>query len=80
MMLMAIMAAAAAAASPITAPGPQGPLEGTLLDAGAKTPEGLTVAQLHRLIRETGRDPVERDTLYRRVVRKGADWSVAEAV
>ena len=49
-------------------------------DAGAKTPEGLTVAQLHRLIRETGREPVERDTLYRRVNRKGAEWSVAEAV
>lgn len=38
-------------------------------DAGAKTPEGLTVPQLHRLIREAGRDPVERDTLYREVLR-----------
>jgi aminodeoxyfutalosine synthase len=47
-------------------------------DAGAKTPEGLTVDQLHRLIRETGRDPVERDTLYRRVYRNGAEWSVIE--
>jgi aminodeoxyfutalosine synthase len=48
-------------------------------DAGAKTPEGLTVSQLHRLIRETGREPVERDTLYRRVLRQGAEWSVVEA-
>jgi aminodeoxyfutalosine synthase len=45
-------------------------------DAGAKTPEGLSVEQLHRLIREAGRDPVERDTLYRRVIRNGAQWSV----
>lgn len=49
-------------------------------DAGAKTPEGKTVEQLHQLIREAGREPVERDTLYRRVVRNGADWSVAESV
>ena len=47
-------------------------------DAGAKTPEGLTVEQLHRLIRETGREPVERDTLYRRVIRDGTRWSVGE--
>ena len=49
-------------------------------DAGAKTPEGLTVAQLHRLIREAGREPIERDTLYRRVKRSGAEWTIAEAV
>ncbi len=48
-------------------------------DAGAKTPEGMTVEQLHRLIREAGRDPVERDTLYRRVLRNGNSWNVAEA-
>lgn len=47
-------------------------------DAGAKTPEGLTVEQLHRLIREAGCEPVERDTLYRRVIRNGAEWSIAE--
>lgn len=57
-------------------------LDGTVVheliyhDAGAKTPEGLTVAHIHRLIREAGRDPVERDTLYRRVYRDGAKWSV----
>lgn len=49
-------------------------------DAGAETPEGKTVEELHRLIREAGRDPVERDTLYRRVIRDGADWHVAESV
>lgn len=57
-------------------------LDGTVVheliyhDAGAKTPEGLTVAHIHRLIREAGRDPIERDTLYRRVYRDGANWSV----
>ncbi len=57
-------------------------LDGTVVheliyhDAGAKTPEGLTVAHIHRLIREAGRDPIERDTLYRRVYRDGAHWSV----
>lgn len=33
-------------------------------DAGASTPEMLTRSALHRLIREAGRVPVERDTLY----------------
>jgi aminodeoxyfutalosine synthase len=49
-------------------------------DAGAKTPEGLTVEQLHHLIREAGREPVERDTLYRRVIRDGAAWHVGEPI
>jgi aminodeoxyfutalosine synthase len=49
-------------------------------DAGAETPEGTTVEQLHQLIREAGREPVERDTLYRRVIREGADWTVGESV
>lgn len=59
-------------------------LDGTVVheliyhDAGAKTPEGLTVNQLHRLIEEAGCEPVERDTLYRRVHRDGANWSVGE--
>jgi aminodeoxyfutalosine synthase len=61
-------------------------LDGTVVheliyhDAGAKTPEGLTVSELHRLIREAGRTPVERDTLYRRVIREGAQWRTAEPV
>ena len=49
-------------------------------DAGAETPEGMTVEQLHQLIREAGREPVERDTLYRRVIRDGARWTVGESV
>ena len=52
-------------------------------DAGAKTREGLTVAQLHRLIREAGRDPVERDTLYRQVIRDASDpvrWRIGGPV
>lgn len=49
-------------------------------DAGAKTPEGLTVEQLHRLIREAGRVPVERDTLYRRVIRDGTKWRVGDPI
>ena len=59
-------------------------LDGTVVheliyhDAGAKTPEGLTVSQIHHMIREAGREPVERDTLYRRVVRDGTKWSIAE--
>jgi len=35
--------------------------------AGARTPQGLTRSQLVSMIRETGRDPVERDALYRPV-------------
>ncbi|MFM7040510.1 MAG: aminofutalosine synthase MqnE [Planctomycetaceae bacterium] len=49
-------------------------------DAGAKTPEGMTVDQIHRLIREAGRIPVERDTLYRRVIRNGRHWTVGAPV
>jgi aminodeoxyfutalosine synthase len=33
-------------------------------DAGGLTPQGLTTAQLAALIREAGREPVLRDTLY----------------
>lgn len=61
-------------------------LDGTVVheliyhDAGAETPEGLTVDQLHHLIREAGCEPVERDTLYRRVHREGANWTVGDPV
>ena len=37
-------------------------------DAGGTTPQGLTTAQLVALIRETGREPVLRDTLYTELV------------
>ncbi|MHB1189717.1 MAG: aminofutalosine synthase MqnE, partial [Armatimonadota bacterium] len=37
--------------------------------AGAATPEGLTAADIRRLIEQAGMRPVERDTLYKEVVR-----------
>ncbi len=61
-------------------------LDGTVVheliyhDAGATTPEGLSVDQIHRMIQEAGRIPVERDTLYRRVLRNGREWSVGEPI
>jgi aminodeoxyfutalosine synthase len=45
-------------------------LDGTVVEekivhmAGAKTPLGMTRSEIEHLIREAGRDPVERDTLY----------------
>ncbi len=39
--------------------------------AGARTPEAMTTADIRRLIRAAGREPVERDTLYN--VITGAD-------
>jgi aminodeoxyfutalosine synthase len=47
-------------------------------DAGATTPEVLSVEEIRRLIREAGREPVERDTLYHRVERDGTAWRAAE--
>lgn len=50
-------------------------------DAGATTPEALSVDEIRRLIAAAGREPVERDTLYRLVVRDPAApscWTVAE--
>jgi aminodeoxyfutalosine synthase len=38
-------------------------------DAGATSPEELSVEELQSLIVEAGREPVERDSLYRRVRR-----------
>jgi aminodeoxyfutalosine synthase len=49
-------------------------------DAGATTPEVLSVEYIQRLIREAGREPVERDTLYHRVERDGTAWRSAEAL
>lgn len=52
-------------------------------DAGATTPELLTVDQIKKLIVEAGREPIERDTLYRRVERDAANpaaWRVGEQV
>ncbi len=49
-------------------------------DAGAKTPEILSVEAICRLIREAGREPVERDTLYHRVERDGNAWREGEKI
>ncbi|HVK18826.1 MAG TPA: aminofutalosine synthase MqnE [Fimbriiglobus sp.] len=55
-------------------------LDGTVVhekiyhDAGAETPQELTVAEIRRLIEEAGRVPVERDTLYHEVIREGGRW------
>ncbi|GIW93239.1 MAG: aminodeoxyfutalosine synthase [Pirellulaceae bacterium] len=49
-------------------------------DAGATTPQMLSVEEICRLIREAGCEPVERDTLYRPVYRDPNDfrnWSVS---
>ena len=45
-------------------------------DAGATTSQSLRRDELLRLIREAGREPVERDTLYRPVVRTQTTLSV----
>jgi aminodeoxyfutalosine synthase len=47
-------------------------------DAGAESPEVLTVEELRGLIVEAGLEPVERDSLYRRVRRNGREWSVED--
>jgi aminodeoxyfutalosine synthase len=58
-------------------------LDGTVIeekiyhDAGATTPQGMTRQELTRLIREAGREPVERDTLYRPVSRTETTLTVA---
>ena len=50
-------------------------LDGTIIEeriihgAGTPTEKGMTRGQIERLIREAGRDPVERDTLYNPVQR-----------
>jgi aminodeoxyfutalosine synthase len=55
-------------------------LDGTVVhekiyhDAGSDSPQELSVAEIRRLIAEAGRMPVERDTLYREVVRVETGW------
>ncbi len=46
---------------------------------GAGTHQEVTIDTMRRTIREAGYRPVERDTLYRPVVRDGAKWSVHHA-
>ncbi len=52
-------------------------------DAGATTPEALSINDIRRLIMEAGREPVERDTTYRHVVRDPGNpksWSIGEPI
>jgi aminodeoxyfutalosine synthase len=46
-------------------------------DAGATTPQGLRRSELERLIREAGREPVERDTMYRPVTRTETSFTIS---
>jgi aminodeoxyfutalosine synthase len=62
-------------------------LDGTVVhekiyhDAGSDSPQELTVAEIRRLIEEAGRVPVERDTLYREVVREeGLGWRTGRSL
>ena len=61
-------------------------LDGTVVhetiyhEAGAETPQEITVAEIRRLIAEAGRVPVERDTLYHRVEREGGSWVSKEHI
>ena len=61
-------------------------MDGTVLQekiyhmAGSEVPQGLSVADLHRLIHEAGGEAVERDHLYRKIVRGSGgplDWKVS---
>ncbi len=46
---------------------------------GAGTHQETSVRDLRRAIREAGFEPVERDTIYRRVERRGAEWRAVES-
>jgi aminodeoxyfutalosine synthase len=61
-------------------------LDGTVVhekiyhDAGSDSPQELSVAEIRRLIEEAGRIPVERDTLYREVIRKEKEWRTGRSL
>jgi aminodeoxyfutalosine synthase len=61
-------------------------LDGTVVhekiyhDAGSDSPQELGVAEIRRLIEEAGRIPVERDTLYREVVRTEDRWRTGRSL
>lgn len=48
-------------------------------DAGATTPQELSVDKIRDLISEAGREPVERDTVYRKVIRDKDDFTKWES-
>lgn len=47
---------------------------------GAGTHQEVTPGSLRDLIQEAGYNPIERDTVYRKVTRDGAKWSVDESL
>lgn len=49
-------------------------------DAGSTEREEMTVAELRHLIEEAGRLPLERDTLYREVVREAGTWKTGRGL
>ena len=49
-------------------------------DAGAETPEILSVEEIKRLITEAGCEPIERDTLYHRIERTDGHWATGPAI
>jgi aminodeoxyfutalosine synthase len=49
-------------------------------DAGSTSPQELTVSEIRRLIEEADRIPIERDTLYREVVRDQSTWRTGKAI
>jgi aminodeoxyfutalosine synthase len=59
-------------------------LDGTIIEekiyhmAGAKTPQQMAREELIRAIREAGREPVQRDSLYRPVASNHRDTEIAE--
>src|SRR3954452_9609578 len=61
-------------------------LDGTVVhekiyhDAGSDSPQELSVPEIRRLIREAGRVPVERDTLYNEVIREESRWRTGRAL
>ncbi len=61
-------------------------LDGTVVhekiyhDAGSNSPQELSVAEIRRLIEEAGRIPVERDTLYREVIRTPERWQTGRSL
>ncbi len=61
-------------------------LDGTVVhekiyhEAGAETPQEMTVAEIRRLIAEAGREPVERDTLYHKVDRDASGWKAGDRI
>ena len=46
--------------------------------AGAKTPQEMACAELVKAIREAGREPVQRDSVYRPVIRKSEDGKMKD--